>query len=170
MSNPKGRPRATTCRICGAPRSERAKNYALCDEHLIEHRRRENKRAWQKRKGLPSGAPEAAAVEPARVVVRVIGGRVEMDLGTLGKFLVAIAEGAAPLLPAVISPAPEAEPVTEAPASAALARRLAVISSDLSRVIVYDARPVEVRRLSEARYAAQMMALRDGGCVICVEE
>jgi hypothetical protein len=184
-----GPPRSAVCKICGKPRIERETGQALCEEHQREYWRNSSRRSHAKQRALKAGeayapdeqpllpppsiapsprparplrpapappltpAPDVGEIE-VRLSVRprivVVGDRVTMDLGMLRQ----ISEPAAM---ATMGPPP---------------RQLAVVSSDLARVLLYEAQARELHDLPEGveGYAARLQKLRDAGYVICVEE
>lgn len=155
---PRGRTRSNVCRECGQPRSPKAR-MALCEEHLRAYWR-ERDQAQRKKKTAKKAAAKAPLPAPPDVG----------ELGALpaGKPVIAVSSRRVSMTGEVFGrlTRPPAQP------AAALTRQLAVVSSDLERVLIYEARPREMHHLSgdNERYARQMAALREAGYIICVEE
>jgi hypothetical protein len=89
----------------------------------------------------------------------VVGERVTMDLGVFRQMSAA---------PVTVDPAPFSMVTTGAPAP----RLLALVSSDLGRVMLYEAqaRGLEDLPVGVEPYAAHLQRLREAGYRICVEE
>jgi hypothetical protein len=134
--------RATTCKVCGAPRCEKAKEQVLCEAHLREYWRRKDAR---KRQAKPSS--RALPYTGARVRVTVTGDRVTMDMATFHRLM--------------------KQPTPKPPQPAG--QRLAVVSADLGRVLLVEATAGTVQELDESQYAQQLMTLREAGYAVCVE-
>lgn len=155
--------RSEVCRICGQPRAPHSP-MALCEEHQREYWRektRNKRRGAKQPKSKPAAPPVivvgegALPLESARKRVTVTGDQVTLHIEVFRWMVAAMAKAKR-----------ESAPAT------AFTRRLAVVAGDLERVLVYEARPVELHPLAAGteRYAQQMQALREAGFIICVEE
>lgn len=179
------RTKSTVCSVCGAPRCERAKAQALCEAHLQEHWRNDKAKRAVKNgpkakattcklcgepvfpnsagmarcethyreymRGYQSRYEAKKRAEPKpRVRVTVTGDRVTMDLATFRQIM----KRRAPQLPAPANPP---------------GQRLAVVSADLSRVLLVEATAGQVQEIDESQYAEQLMTLREAGYAVCVE-
>ena len=182
------RMKSTVCSVCGAPRCERAKEQALCEAHLQEYWR--NNKAKKAAKSGPKTKsttcklcgepvfPNSAGMarcethyreymrgyqksyeakkraEPKvpspRVRVTVTGDRVSMDLATFQRLM-------------------KKQPATAVVPAKPTGQRLAVVSADLSRVLLVEATAGQVQEIDENEYAQQLMTLREAGYAVCVE-
>ena len=137
--------KATTCKICGGPRANTG--LVLCEAHLREYWRHAADKKAAKKAGRP--APRALSAKQ-RVRVTVTGDRVTMDLATFQRLM----KRQRPQPPALPPPT---------------GQRLAVVSADLSRVLLVEATAGQVQEIDESQYAEQLMTLREAGYAVCVE-
>lgn len=160
------KPKATTCKVCGAPRWERAGGMALCELHMREYWASTKRRNAEKRKAhgepaspprprrsrpaRPAPEPEVEAAPAERITVTFISGRISMDAETFARLIAG--QGQAP-----------------SKEEAATAVRLAVVSRDLTCARIYDATHVREEELHDDSYVRQIEALRSLGYTVCVE-
>lgn len=154
-------PKSEVCTVCGEPRWENSNSLARCEKHVREYWREHS--AGKRRSTRTThreAAPEPVAPVPSAIIVQspppavkrisvlVTGETVTMDIGTFRRLM--------------HSSVPIAQDQTPS-------RQFAVVSRDLSQVLLCEAVPCELHGLDEDHYARQLQALRDAGWNVCVE-
>lgn len=164
------RTRATTCKVCGAPRNTRegaAGSQLLCEKHLLEY--------WQDKKGTRrNGQHEAETVVTGQAIVkRETLNPPSADTPVIPQVTVTIESGRATLsveefwtLLRAASP-PEKDSVAQR-----VTRKLALVSTNGLQVVLYEAVPRGMQNLPDTGdgpdYLKRFEELRAAGFTVAL--